>query len=201
MLIAPPALRTQGAQQKKAAETTPPPNGVEVVVLVAGKYNGPDHKSIGEHPVGATLVIASGGYSSYLIQNGYVRPAIREEETSPLAALIEQAIREKMQSLGTPAPHTETPHTEIPETVEPEPDEPEAVEEAPAATYSTDPDRPWLFWTETGVIESVALSLWEAGFISPNRTVELGRDLLLGVKGVGPVTADKILAWAEAHGD
>lgn len=198
MIIAPPALRSQGAQQKKATETTPPPNGVEVVVLVAGKYNGPDHKSIGEHAVGETLVIASGGYSSYLIQNGYVRPAIREEETSPLAALIEQAIREKMQSLTTTEPHTETPHTETPETVEPEPDEPEAVEEA--ATYSTDPDRPWLFWMETGVIESVALSLWEAGFISPNRTVELGRDILLGVKGVGPVTADKIMAWAEAHG-
>ena len=197
MIISPPAQRIRGNQRRTATEETMPPvNGVEVVVLVAGKYNGPDHKSIGEHPVGATLVIASGGYSSYLIQNGYVRPSIREAETSPLAALIEQAICEKMEALATAESHAALPLAEMPEAVEPHMAEPLAAEE----TYGTDPDRPWLFWTESGVIESVALSLWEAGFISAQRTTELGLDVLLGVKGVGPVTAKKIMAWAEAHG-
>lgn len=203
MIIAPPALRTKGGQSQKK-EAIPPPNGVEVEVLIAGKYNGPDHKSIGEHQAGAIIVIASGGYSSYLIQNGFVRPTIAPE-TSPLADLVRQALLAKMEEAASAehklsaeaAQGTSAPHPENTDTVRTETDEPDAVR---TYTENIDPDRPWLFWTEAGVIESVAVSLWEAGFTSPNRALELGMDMLLGVKGVGPATATKVLAWAEAHG-
>lgn len=199
MLITPPPPK--GAPASRQAPLPPTPYGVEVEVLVADVYNGPDHKSLGRQEVGSIISIASGGYSAYLIEHGFVRPAVPSDTDSDptladlvRAALVEAA-QQKMQALATDA---EAPDTGKPDTGKPDAGKPDA-ENPPTHEIVTDPERPWLFWCALGTPEGVAKNLWDSGFISPARTVELGETSLLSVVGVGPVRAKQLIAWAEAN--
>lgn len=188
MLIAPPPLRNEG--KSRQAPPLPATTGVEVEVLVGGIYNGPDHKSLGNQPAGAVIQIASGGYSSYLIEQCYVRPVVRSEGNETLADLLKAALLAKAQEKLVQMADEQ-----------PEP----AAESAPAKpeivlhSVIDDPERPWLFWCSLGITESVALNLWNAGFTSASRTLELGEVALLSVTGIGPVRAKQVLAWSEAN--
>ena len=183
MLVAPPPLRSEGKKRQDPA--SPAPMGVEVEVLSPGIYNGPDHKSLGQQPVGALIMIASGGYSSYLIEQGYVRPVVHNEGDNLIKAALVEAAKEKL--------------AQMPEPVTPKPQPAPTVPELVLHPVIDDPDRPWLFWCALGIAESVALNLWNAGFTSASRTLELGEVALLSVTGIGPVRAKQVLAWSEAN--
>lgn len=185
MLISPPPLRSGG--NGKPTFATPVPQGVEVEVLEPGIYNGPDHKSLGMQAAGAVITIASGGYSSYLIEQGFVKPVVRNEgDDVPLADLLKVALLAKAQEKL--AQLSEEPPVPV---IEPTPE--------PVQPTVVDPDYPWLFWCQLGIAESVAKNLWDAGFVSASRTLELGEAALLLVTGIGPVRAKQVMAWAEAN--
>jgi hypothetical protein len=187
MLISPPPLRSEGKTRQDIS--TPRSMGVEVEVLSPGIYNGPDHKSLGNQPAGAIITIATGGYSSYLIEQGYVRPVVHNEgDNLALGDLIKAALVEAAKEKLT----------QMPEPVEREP-EPQPAPEIVLHPVIDDPERPWLFWCALGIAESVALNLWNAGFTSASRTLELGEVALLSVTGIGPVRAKQVLAWSEAN--
>lgn len=190
MLISPPPLRSEGKTRQDTS--TPRSMGVEVEVLSPGIYNGPDHKSLGNQPAGAIITIATGGYSSYLIEGGFVKPVVPNEGNSlALGDLIKAALLEKAQEKLAQTPDPVTP---VPEPA-PVPTAPEIV----LHPVIDDPERPWLFWCALGIAESVALNLWNAGFVSAGRTLELGEVALLSVTGIGPVRAKQVLAWSEAN--
>lgn len=200
MLITPPPPK--GAPASRQAPLPPTPYGVEVEVLVADIYNGPDHKSLGRQEIGAIISIASGGYSAYLIEHGFVRPAVPSDTDSDptLADLVRAALVEAaQQKLQALAADTEVPNAGNPEPAPSEPAKPDA-NNPPTHEVITDPERPWLFWCTLGITEGVAKNLWDSGFISAARTMELGETSLLSVVGVGPVRAKQIIAWAEANG-
>lgn len=185
MLIAPPPLRSEGKTRQDIS--TPRSMGVEVEVLSPGIYNGPDHKSLGQQPAGAIITIATGGYSSYLIEGGFVKPVVPNEGNRlALGDLIKAALIEKAQEKLAEMPEPVTP-------------EPEPAPEIVLHPVINDPERPWLFWCALGIAESVALNLWNAGFISAGRTLELGEVALLSVTGIGPVRAKQVMAWSEAN--
>ena len=52
--------------------------GTEVVVLAAGPYNGPNHKSLGVRGVGERIRVADGAYLQHILQHGFVRLADEE---------------------------------------------------------------------------------------------------------------------------
>lgn len=54
------------------------PNAVEVRVVVAGRYNGADHKSLGDQEVGAIIPVAAGWYADELIHLGLVELFVPE---------------------------------------------------------------------------------------------------------------------------
>ena len=57
-----------------------------VRVLEAGIYNGPEHKSLGQCEVGEIIPVVTGGYSQYLIENGFVEaytPNVPQPEPEP----------------------------------------------------------------------------------------------------------------------
>lgn len=65
--------------------------GVEVEVIVDGKYNGPDHRAQTAE-VGDVIFVAGGMYAESLIEDGYVKlptpeaPSIEDEEEEPPVA-------------------------------------------------------------------------------------------------------------------
>lgn len=187
MLISPPPLRSNG--NGKQTLSAPTSLGVEVQVLAPGIYNGPDHKSLGMQPAGAVITIATGGYSSYLIEQGFVKPVVRNEgDDVPLADLLKVALLAKAQEKLAQTQEESAPVEPVLETT------PE-----PVSQPVTDPEYPWLFWCQLGIAESVAKNLWDAGFVSASRTLELGEAALLSVAGIGPVRAKQVMAWAEAN--
>ena len=48
-------------------------SGLMVIVVVAGRYNGPNHKSLGDCETGQQIVISPGPYAEYLLEQGFVR--------------------------------------------------------------------------------------------------------------------------------
>lgn len=67
--------------------------GEEVIILVAGRYNGPDHKSLGYLEEGSVVRIATGPYLEYNITHDLVRltsSAMPAEVVAPQAIVVEQ---------------------------------------------------------------------------------------------------------------
>lgn len=55
-------------------------SGLMVIVVVAGRYNGPNHKSLGDCEAGQQIVISPGPYAEYLLEQGFVRLPGEEPE-------------------------------------------------------------------------------------------------------------------------
>lgn len=70
----------RGRERKKIQE------GAAVVVLVAGRYNGPDNKSLGFCPEGTAIRVATGSYLEHILQHRLVQlddgyaPVLPDEE-------------------------------------------------------------------------------------------------------------------------
>lgn len=70
------------------------PHAIDVRVLVEGRYNGADHKSLGHQPVGAIIPVAAGWYADELIRLGLVERYVEPEpepELEPEAVDAEPA--------------------------------------------------------------------------------------------------------------
>ncbi len=64
----------------KHPEQRPLPGSVQVRVLRAATFNGPNHKSIGTHVVGEIITIAAGAYADSLIADGFVSVDLAEPQ-------------------------------------------------------------------------------------------------------------------------
>jgi hypothetical protein len=153
-----------------------------VIVLIPAVYNGPDHKSIHngrEIPAGSRIVIATANVD-FLVGRGLVRYLTPEEDGSPFSPAQTVDLPTAVKQLVAFAQTIET-----------------------AAAQNIADQEEWLDHTPlmaADLPESVALALFDAGFVSKAKLHEVyaenGIDGLLVVSGIGRTRAIKVLRWA-----
>lgn len=72
MIVAEPTGR-RWKPDEETEQMAPQLSGLMVIVVVAGRYNGPNHKSLGDCEAGQQIVISPGPYAEYLLEQGLVR--------------------------------------------------------------------------------------------------------------------------------
>lgn len=82
MIVAEPTGR-RWKPDEETEQMAPQLSGLMVIVVVAGRYNGPNHKSLGDCEAGQQIVIPPGPYAEYLLEQGLVRLHDEEPETDP----------------------------------------------------------------------------------------------------------------------
>lgn len=93
MIVTPPTNKKWQPDEPKPVEVETV-DGLEVIVVVPGAYNGTNHKSLGMCKAGDRIVISPGTYADYLLENGLV--TLPGGDASPvdsglLSALVEEA--------------------------------------------------------------------------------------------------------------
>lgn len=167
--------------------------GTRVIVLRAGRYNGPRNKTLGLCDAGDLISVASGPYAQSLIADGFVSPydASLEDRvetfTKPATAtvtVVADVVPAEKSGDGQPDPKTGEKAAE-PES-DPEP--------------SVDPDG-WRVFLGAGVSETIAHKLFDAGLTGHQAVRDLindaGAEALLSLQGVGQSTVDKLVTWAQ----
>lgn len=149
--------------------------GKQVVVIVAGIYNGPNNKSLGWCEESVVIRVAVGDYADSLVRDGLVA---LYDDTPVVDDEVAPALGESLADMAAPP---------VP------PQEPEA----PPAIV--DP-MPWRSFLEAGVTEKVAKVVWESGLQTQDQLIakwsEAGLAALTALSGVGDASARKLLIWA-----
>lgn len=163
-------------QTSKVQRILPPRGtGREVIVLIDGVYNDKDHKAQSANK-GERIFVAAGPYADSLIADGYV-VAIEDtkEGRAPAGSQDDQP-----QDNGNQQPADSTQ------------EQSSDGEQAPSAPHA--------FWIQAGITDGLAAALYAAGFTSVVGLLEVydqqGLIPLIAIDGIGPKTAEKIVAWA-----
>lgn len=165
--------------------------GTKVLVLKAGRYNGPGHKTVGYCEVGDLICVAPGAYAESLISHGFV-------------SLYDEALEDSVdvdvaaQTVTVPDPVVETPADEPSPAIV-------ATVQAPVAEDPTPDSDGWKIFLDAGVSEAIAQKLYGAGLTSQQAYLDLlnddGADALLSMPGIGRETVRKLTQWATTNGE
>jgi hypothetical protein len=151
--------------------------GREVVVQVAGVYNGASHRHLPHANVGDVIRVAGGEYAQSLIADGYVADPVVVEPV----IVAEQPV--------------------LPIAVEPESTELVGTSSGEQESFIAEPvPAPWLDLVAAGLTDSLAEVAWNAGLKVQEDVTRLyqeeGLNGLLSIHGIGSQSARRLLRWA-----